>query len=92
MTVYSDADLAAAGRALAAGINDLRSRIEGLESKPAADAMAETWRAGQQYARSKGYGNAELGQLEAFMAERGIVNRSDAMRVAPVQNDGHLSL
>jgi len=62
------------------------------ESKPAADAMAETWRAGQQYARSKGYGNAELGQLEAFMAERGIVNRSDAMRVAPVQNDGHLSL
>ena len=82
---YSDAELAQAGRQLAESLRNLHSRVEAVEAKPAVDAMQQRWNEGRDHAKSRGYNGQELVELEDFMQNRGIMNHSDAMQLAPIQ-------
>ncbi len=85
MAYYTDEQLAQAGRELAQAMQQLRTRVEAVEAKPAVDAMTQRWNEGREHAKSRGYGASELNELEDYMQNRGIMSHSDAMQLSPIQ-------
>src|ERR1051325_6712756 len=88
MATYSDDDIRTAGRILGDAIRTLDGRLGALEGKPQREALAEQWQEGRKYARSKGYGDRDLEQLESYMVKEGISQHRHAIAVDPVGPSG----
>jgi hypothetical protein len=86
---YTEDELMNAGRQLAGAIKGLSGRLEALESGPVRRQMETDWRAGQQYARSKGYSANDLNRLEEnVMIPRGLASHYDAIKLDPTPPSG----
>lgn len=81
MPIYSEEDMANAGRQIATLLRQQHDRIQQLEGKPAVDAMQEEWSAGRELARRKGYGPDDLNRLETEMVSRGVARHADMLRL-----------
>lgn len=81
---YTDEQLLQFGRTVGDLIRGLRSDIDALKEAPQTEKANNSWQEGRRFARSRGYGDADLERLENFMVGRGIANHGDAMKLDPV--------
>ena len=82
---YTEDELTAAGRQLAAAINHINSRLEAVEGAPARQRMEQEWQDGRDYLKNKHYSPGQISNLEDWMVANGVASHAHAAKL-----HGHL--